>query len=268
MQENNIPLIVFRLKDNYFSVSSQNVVAIIKEPSITQIPQSSGFIKGIFCYREETFKLVDLRKVFLMKGVNEEYNEFCTLMDQRAADHKNWLKELENSVIEKRQFSLTTDPHKCAFGKWYDNFRKQKDLTLRVTRVLDQFDKPHQTIHNIAHQVEDLVAEENFEEAYKVIEKTRNNELSSMIGLFDEMKDQYKEGNQQLVVVMKEDVSKTAIAVDFVNSVEFLHDIDTSNIDNELINPKNEKIFEGLAKTGDDKMVLKLSDKEIIFGDF
>ena len=168
----------------------------------------------------------------------------------------------------KREFSLTTDPHKCAFGKWYDNFRKQKNLSLRVTRVLDQFDKPHQTIHNIAHQVEDLAAKENFEDAYSIIEKTRNNELSSMIGLFDEMKNQYHESNQQLVVVMKEKGRKTAIAVDFVNSVEFLDDVDTSNIDNELINPNNEKIFEGLAKTTDDKMVLKLSDKEIIFGNF
>ena len=268
MQKSDIPLIVFRLKDNYFSISSQNVVAIIKEPNITQVPQSSKFVKGIFCHREETFKLIDLRRVFSMKGVSEEYNEFCELMDQRAADHKNWLKELENSVIEKREFSLTTNPHKCAFGKWYDNFRKQKDLNLRITRVLDQFDKPHQTIHNIAHQVKDLAAKENFEDAHNIIEKTRNNQLSSMIGLFDEMKNQYKEGNQQLVVVMREKERKTAIAVDFVNSVEFLDDVDISNINNELINPNSEKIFEGLAKTNDDKMVLKLSDKEIIFGNF
>lgn len=40
------------------------------------------------------------------------------MLAERETDHVNWINELERSVQEKRKFTLTTDPYKCAFGKW------------------------------------------------------------------------------------------------------------------------------------------------------
>ena len=268
MNNESIPWIVFKLKDSFFSISSQNVVSIIKEPKITKIQKSPDFVKGLFCFRDETFKLIDLRKVFTIENIDEEHKRFAAIMDQRADDHKNWLTELENSVKEKREFSLTTDPHKCAFGKWYDSYRNQENLSLGVIRVLNQFDEPHKKIHKIAHKVEELSCENDYVGAQEVIEQTRKNELSSMIGLFDKIKDQYKESRAHFVIVMKQENHKTAVAVDFVDSVEVLNNVDTSVMDNKFVNPNNSKIFEGLAKTSDEKMVLKLSDEEIIACNF
>lgn len=60
--------------------------------------------------------MIDLRKRLGMTSAAAENNQFCALMDQRRQDHVNWLNELEASTRERREFKLTTGPHKCAFG--------------------------------------------------------------------------------------------------------------------------------------------------------
>jgi purine-binding chemotaxis protein CheW len=77
----------------------------------------------------------------------EETESFCALMQQREQDHRNWLNELEAS---SRPFTLATDPHQCAFGKWYDKFKAENAW---VAALLKKFDVPHRQIHGMAIRV-------------------------------------------------------------------------------------------------------------------
>jgi purine-binding chemotaxis protein CheW len=47
----------------------------------------------------------------------DESLAFVAMLEQRKQDHKRWLDELAASVREARAFTLTTDPHACAFGR-------------------------------------------------------------------------------------------------------------------------------------------------------
>jgi chemoreceptor zinc-binding protein len=44
------------------------------------------------------------------------------MIDERKNDHIHWVNEFERSIKNDEQINLNTDPHECAFGKWYDNF--------------------------------------------------------------------------------------------------------------------------------------------------
>lgn len=265
MSQNIIPWVVFKLKDEFFAISSQNVMSIVKAPKITILPQTPEYIKGIFRYRDEIFRLVDLRRLFSMKSTEEEYKEFSDLMDARANDHKNWLEELDKSVSEKRQFSLTTDPHKCAFGKWYDNFHSDNFL---LQDLLQKFELPHKKIHAIAVKVEEAKQVGDFEKAHELIEKERKGNLAEMLNLFGEIKVVYKNMFSDLAVIMKDGNRKCAIAVDSVTSVETLNEIDTKNISETFLDFDKIAMVCGLAKTHEDQTVIRISDCNVLAGQF
>jgi hypothetical protein len=93
---------------------------LVMVSEVASIPNMPDFVRGAINLRGRVMPLVDLRKRLGMVSATEETSELIRLMMQREQDHKNWLAELEACVRESREFKLTTDPHTCAFGKWYD----------------------------------------------------------------------------------------------------------------------------------------------------
>ena len=83
---------------------------------------------------------MDLRVRLGMIPLKKEIDDLVDLMKQREQDHRKWLEELESSVRQQREFKLATDPHKCAFGKWYDTFTTDN---LTLGHALKKFDQPH-----------------------------------------------------------------------------------------------------------------------------
>ena len=89
-----------------------------------------------------------------MPSLKEENEALCQLMEQRAQDHKRWVQELADSVVQSRRFKLATDPHQCAFGKWYDTYKTDN---LLMSSFLKEFDEPHKKIHGMAMTVTEMV---------------------------------------------------------------------------------------------------------------
>ncbi|MEI7811673.1 MAG: chemotaxis protein CheW [Ignavibacteria bacterium] len=52
--------VIFRVYDRSFSLSAENIIAIIKRPDVTNLPQMFLYVKGIIKYREEIFTIYDL----------------------------------------------------------------------------------------------------------------------------------------------------------------------------------------------------------------
>jgi len=141
------------------------------------------------------------------------------MMQQREQDHRNWLKELEASVSERRRFPLTTDPHKCAFGKWYDKYRSEDAW---VAAMLKKFDKPHQQIHAVAIDVERCKANGEFDQAERLVDQTRNGVLAAMIKLFAELRDLVRNQQREIAVVLSHNDRLFAVTVEQAQSIEKL----------------------------------------------
>jgi len=261
MSENSLPWIVFQVNKAFYSLPSQNVIAIIKELKITKLPQMPLYVKGIVRYREELFKIFDMRSIIGAGTKGAEIAEFNAIMDQRQQDHINWIQALENSVENNTSFTLATDPHKCAFGKWYDSFLTE-DLKLKT--ILDKFSTPHDKIHAIAKVVGTHLERGEYNEAKEIINRTRTFELKQMLNLFPMVKEAYQKSNNGYLILLKIGDSKYGIAVDNVSSVESVEEVDSDSIENGLLERSGSVIKFSLGKLHSGEFVLRLSDSDLL----
>jgi purine-binding chemotaxis protein CheW len=215
------PWVVFSTQNTVLAISAENVQSMVITPQASAVPYTPEYVRGVVNLRGVVVPLYDLRVRLGMTSFLREIEDFCSLMDQREQDHKNWLRELEASVREQRDFTLATDPCKCAFGKWYDAY-KPESYTLKM--LMRKFDAPHRIIHSIAAKALSLEKEGDAETALKVIESCRNKELAELIRLFDKAKKIFRQNSNEVAVVIEHQRNLVALAVDKIESVEHLNE--------------------------------------------
>jgi len=212
-----MPWLIVRLKGQSFALPTQEIRELVMKPQITVVPDTPEYARGVMNFRGRVVPVVDLRKRLGMTPVSDETASFCALMDQRRQDHVNWLNELEASVRERREFKLATDPHLCAFGRWYDNY-KPEDVWIGA--LLGRFAEPHRRIHSTAGEVLALQSLGSWEEALGLIGRTRTGVLSTMIALFANLHELIRESQQEIAVVLQVENRTFAVSVDGAVAVE------------------------------------------------
>jgi len=246
--------VIVRCNQNLIGFDADCVGNMIALPKVTRVPGTDDFMSGTITVRGSIIPLIDLRVYTGQKSADEEVDEFDKLMDQRLLDHQNWIQELKASVEEERTFKLTSDPHQCAFGKWYDSYQTNDRF---VAAVLAKFDQPHKTIHGIATTVEELVAKEQLDQAHQLIDQTAAGELQLMVGLFDEVKKAAREASRRRIAMVLELEERTlALDIDEVVAVESISKFQPA--------PPQQTDRLGIEKIGrrdkDDELVLLMED--------
>lgn len=214
--------VVVATGDTLYAVPSLLVQTMVIMPTIASVPKTPEHIRGVINLRGQVLPLVDLRKRCGKESLTEHVESLCKLLEQREEDHRNWLAELEKSVNERRDFKLATDPHKCAFGKWYDQFHTE-DLVL--AGILKTFDEPHKAIHALAHQVEDAKRRMDFEGAVALIEQTRKTVLAQLLSAFAASRNYMRSTTREIALVLDgagDARGPFALAVDKVEATESL----------------------------------------------
>lgn len=214
--DTKMPWVITHLGRSLFGLNCAEVREIVIMPEVCGVPGVPEFIRGVINLRGRVTPLVDLRRRLGMHSSSEETEELCRLMEQRAQDHRRWLEELEASVKENRKFTLARDPHQCAFGKWYDNFKTDN---IAVSGVLKKFDAPHKRIHALANEIEELVEKGCMEQVLEKFEHARNGVLSTMLRLFADFQQTIR---REIAVVLNGSAGAYAVSVDSVASVEKL----------------------------------------------
>jgi chemotaxis signal transduction protein len=261
MSEMENSWLAFQLAKRNFAMRTIDIIEMIPLGKINKIVDAPPYIRGVLNLRDKIIPLMDLRKKFGMPSLAEECEKLCESLMQRKQDHINWLNELNNSVIENREFKLTTDPHKCAFGKWYDSY-KSENVYIKI--LLDKFDDPHKRIHSIANVVGELITKGKNDEAILTIESVKQTTLSKMISLFDQTITAIRENLKEIVIVASLNNTPFGFSVDIVNDV---FEIANENIDPPpaLQDCNSTQYCRGIAKMGDKIGVLL--DLELLLTD-
>lgn len=218
------PWLIFKLNEGYFTINSELVSGIMTIPNeIVSMPKTPSYIRGVFELRNKIISLVDLRELFGFPSLITEYNEFAEMLEQRKQDHLNWVKELERSVEEDVPFLLTTDPHQCAFGKWYDNYTSKSHT---INHHLNKIKEPHAKLHNAALEVENCKRDCDHcqrKECLKSVFKRLSKEyVPQIVSLIDETKELFREGFREMVVIMDKNGQSFGVITDEIISVEEL----------------------------------------------
>ncbi len=188
-----------RLSHNSIAFELNRIREIIITPGVTPLPNQPGHQKGIINLRKNVIPLFDMRKMMGMLTIEDELQQFTDILKQREQDHVRWLDELRASIVEKREFRLTTDPHTCAFGKWYDNFKTDN---IRISLFLRAFDEPHKRIHQSAIIIKELIESKGYQAAIEYFGRVKDNELSKMIELFNELYQKIRENSKSYSIIV------------------------------------------------------------------
>ena len=212
----NILWTIVSLEGCLFAVRADEVHTMVLLPELSGLPNMPPHVRGVINLRGKVMPVIDLRKRLGMQSCGDEADALCAMLSQREQDHKNWLKELESSVQERREFKLATDPHRCAFGKWYDAFKTDK---LLLTAALRKFDAPHQRIHAIAHKVLALEQAGNHPASQRLIDETREGTLAEMLRLFASLQATVHDSLREIAVVVEAKGQTFVVTVDSVETV-------------------------------------------------
>lgn len=252
--------VVVKLGSNELGISADHVLEMVIMTQVTAIPVNVPYARGMITLRGKAIPLIDLRTFFGIAPLDEEQQELINTLTVREEDHVNWLQELENSVTEKREFKLATDPHKCNFGKWYDNYSTDY---LILKALLPKFDTPHKRIHGIAQHVVALGEQGKHEDAMAIIEQTRGGELATMITLFGQARQIIRDDQRELALVLQVKERKFAVSVDSVTSVEELDRLSAEDVP-DMLETVGNGLLMGIGKSKADDRAIMLMDLERI----
>lgn len=256
-----LPWLIFSLNQQSYAVSSTYIISIGVIPNeVTPIPMAPPYVRGIITLRGEIVPLVDLRALFSLPSKKEEMDLFRKELETRKQDHIDWLKELERCVSTGDRFTLTTDPHKCAFGKWYDSFESNNS---DIAFALKKIEEPHRLLHESANQIVHLIDSKEpsaKEEMNHIIHTLYSKHLTDVIKYMDqaiESLSQFRIMN----IVLNIDGVNVGILVDEVKSVENVIPVCNDEI---LQSTYHTKYVSSMARTEKDKeMVSVLNTNEL-----
>lgn len=217
-----LPYLIFKIDEVLYAVNGEtiNTIFVLDQP-VTRVPMTESHIKGIINVRGEVVPLVDIRTLFGMPTADQEKNVFEAMIESRKQDHLNWVAALKESVHEGTEFKLALDPHKCKFGKWYDNFQSTHT---ELSFALRQIDEPHQKLHACAAEALDTCAEcksdsDQFKHANGILEKLEKEYVPTLLGLMDQMVESHSSAAKQMVVILQKDKTQIGVLVDEVMEV-------------------------------------------------
>lgn len=207
----DVDYLVFTASGNLYAIPHFNLVQIIDCPKITVLPNMPTHGRGVLDFQGKPVVLMDTRKIFGERSLSDEINELIATIKLRKQDHLNWVNKLKESVSSNNEITVEINPHKCAFGKWYDKF-DTGSVTMRI--FMKKFDKPHKTIHQLGATVKELIKKGNKNGAVELIQQAEEKELKTLIGLFDTFEEILRSFTYEYAILINTNNCQIALAAD------------------------------------------------------
>lgn len=89
----------FRLDKNVFAISVTRVLEVLEKQEITIVPNAPGYITGVLNYRGEILTILDLRKKFRLKNIND--NKYVIIvLEIKIGERKLYTGAIADSVVD------------------------------------------------------------------------------------------------------------------------------------------------------------------------
>jgi purine-binding chemotaxis protein CheW len=215
----NLPHVIFTLQNGKYAISGEYVLHIEVLGKVTPMVDSQPYCRGVVLFNGQSIPVFDMRGMFGIGNYAEELHNF---MMQRIQDHEEWVAALEDHVASGVPFDKTTDPHQCAFGKWYDNFETDNSY---LGMYLKSVDKPHKDIHETGEMVLRLMKEGKTGEAREAIQEMKATSFAKTKEILSGAAAVYEEGAREMLIIISTGGETRGIIVDSINSIKRLEDM-------------------------------------------
>jgi len=194
-QPKDVDYFVFTVEDCLLALPYMNILQIVDSPSWTALPNLPHYVRGVMKFMGEAVPLIDTRVRLSLKSRQAEVADFIKTFVQRKQDHLNWIEALKNAVNNDQEITVERNPHKCKFGQWYDTF---KPISLTLSAYMARFNHPHQAVHRLAEQAEELVRQGGKEQAKSLISAAEGAELKNLVALLTGSKNRWKKATRNM----------------------------------------------------------------------
>lgn len=256
------PWVIAQVKRELYAFSTISVQEMLLVPDVTRVPRSPKQVRGMINLRGGIIPLFDLRLMLNMESLTVETDALIQNLRQREQDHINWLDKLFKATEEGTHFTGELDPHKCAFGKWYDNFHTDNML---LDATLRKFDEPHKAIHGVGEKVSKLLDQGDKAAAQTLIDRTKDVELHLMLNLFEQTREILRTDTREISIVLADGSNRLSVTADCVISVETLKEDTFEDVPMKELTDGRE-ILCGIARRVKDNAVVMLIDNDLMLG--
>ncbi len=220
-------LVNFRVGEKYIALNILDILVTERyQEDLTTIPTEDRSFLGVKDYVGTPTPVFDLGLI-MNNRVTQEVNALLIDTFTKAEKaHQIWLDELEDSLRHDTTFTGERNPHKCEFGRWYDNFTVEDE---ELSALLKRFDEPHQRIHKLADRLLGLKDAGQKDEALKELAVERAVTLTQLKRMFEDAQQQVTESYKPIIVYTTTDGRTPYIGL-LVDSVEDSVNINDSEI--------------------------------------
>lgn len=217
----DFPSIIFRAGGGLYCLNSKYTTSILELPEHQSLPDAPDYITGIFPFRKGSVTMFDLRVALKQPALEEEFNEFSKMLDERKHDHIVWVEALRKSMETGEIFALATDPHRCALGRWYDSFHSDSQV---LTHHLDQLDEPHKKLHAAAAHAREC--EQRHDQCERdrclkeILRETEEEYMPRILNILEDAKEIFRSKVYHEMVLVLSGDTHLGIVVDEVLAVE------------------------------------------------
>lgn len=213
-----LPYLLFSVGKNIYGINSEHVHGIETLGEFTSIVDSEPHVRGGVFYQNNFIPLIDMRKLFNLDSQLDEF-ENSVRPEQRIKDHENWVAALEKSVNENVEFTLTDDPHLCAFGRWYYSYKTENNV---LKYQLSAIEAPHEAIHHTAKTVKELMRDNKRELALSAVHEMRNTHYKTTLGILSSLREIVSSSLKELFIVVDSSTCMKGLIVDSIVGVEYI----------------------------------------------
>lgn len=201
----------FWVGDSLFAINLENVLSVEQDNcQIQPDPFQGRGSLGIVKHREIPVRVFDFAEYLGLNSCGEQKQQLLDTLTAREQDHVDWLNALEHSLKTGEPFTKARDPHQCAFGKWYDNFKTRDE---ELAAILGQFDQPHRRIHALAGQLLELKEAGEVDCAIQQLEIERVTTLSQLRRLFGRAREQIRDSIKSVLLFITVDGKEPRVAL-------------------------------------------------------
>lgn len=177
---------------------------------VKKVPVTDAGLIGLVSTEAGYVPVYDLALLLGHQSARVAARELIATLVQREQDHVDWLAALKASITSGEPFTRATDPHQCAFGRWYDSF-ETADEELRA--ILALFDTPHRTIHSLAARLLAMRDSDGVDVAVDALRLEEITTLSRLRKLFAMARDHLESVQRPVNVLLAGDDGRPCMAV-------------------------------------------------------
>lgn len=246
-----LPWLIFTLSGNAYAVNSKYVNGIeMKSDRITPLPQAPDVYCGMVERRGEVYPLLNMRKVFGFKSLDDELAEFRKLVEDKIAEEKAWFKGIMSQLENGGSVHTTQNNNKF--------FEKLAEYNSAVTAKLEKAKRAYGVLSGILNEIS--AAEPDEKEV--LMNRARNEGFKQVLIALDGIVKAQENSFREIVVVLNDGEQMLGLLVDQVLAVDKIRAVTGSEKMRVLM---QSKYFEGVARNDRvDLEILVINEEELL----